>query len=115
MVTLHTVRVGTERALVDRIELERLVEIARRVEAVELVEVTDEIPVEGLMRLAQEGGSFDLLADAREDVYSREDLKVRYRCPGEESSCPPSPSPTSRGPRSAPPWSCPAPAAPAAT
>jgi len=79
MVKLHTVPVGTERALVDRKELDRLVEVARRVEEVELVEVTEDVPVEGLMRLAEGGGSFDFLADPREDIYRVDDLKVRYR------------------------------------
>jgi hypothetical protein len=31
------------------------------------------------MRLVQEGGSFSYLADPREDVYTLNDLKVRYR------------------------------------
>ncbi len=79
MVKVHTQQVGTEKALVDRKELQRLVEVARQVEEVEVIEVQDDLPVEGLMRLVQDGGSFDFLADPREDIYSLEDLKVRYR------------------------------------
>ena len=79
MVKVHAQQVGNEKALVDRKELERLVEVARRVEEVELVEVNDDLPVEGLMQLVQDGGSFGFLADPREDIYTLDDLKVRYR------------------------------------
>lgn len=79
MVRVHAQPVGAAKALVDRADLQRLVEAARRVEEVELVETEDGLPTEGLMRLAQEGGSFDFLADPREDLYSLSDLKVRYR------------------------------------
>ncbi len=79
MIKVHAQQVDSERALVDRAELERLIAVARQVEEVELIEVQDDLPAEGLMRLAQEGGSFSFLADPREDVYTLNDLKVRYR------------------------------------
>lgn len=79
MVKVHAQSVGAEKALVDRAELRRLIEVDGRVEEVELVELPDDLPPEGLLQLAQTGGSFDYLADPREDVYSLSDLKVRYR------------------------------------
>ncbi len=79
MVKVHTQQVGPESALVDRAELDRLIAVARQVEEVEVIEVHDDLPAEGLMRLAQEGGSFSFLTDPREDVYTLNDLKVRYR------------------------------------
>ena len=79
MVKVHAQQVGAEKTLVDRKELQRLIDVARQVEEVELIEVQDDLPVEGLMRLVQDGGSFDFLADPREDIYSLDDLKVRYR------------------------------------
>jgi len=79
MVKVHTVPAGPGKALVDRAELNRLIEAARKVEEVELIEAGDDLPAEGLMRLAGESGSFDYLLDPREDVYSVNDLKVRYR------------------------------------
>ena len=78
MVRVHAQPVGAEKVLVDRGELERLVEVARRVEDVELIEVRDDVPVEGLMQLVRESRSFDFLADPREDIYTVDDLKVRY-------------------------------------
>ena len=79
MVKVHTQQVGPEKALVDRGELQRLIEVARQGEEVEVIEVQDDLPTEGLMRLVEEGGSFSYLADPREDVYTLNDLKVRYR------------------------------------
>jgi hypothetical protein len=75
---VHAQQVGPGKALVDRGELQRLIEVARQVEEVELIEVQDDVPTEGLMRRVQEGGSFSYLADPREDVYTLNDLKVRY-------------------------------------
>jgi len=79
MVKVHAQPAGPGKALVDRGELQRLIEVARQVEEVELIEVQEDLPTEGLMRLVQEGGSFSYLADPREDVYTLNDLKVRYR------------------------------------
>lgn len=79
MVKVHAQQVGPEKALVDRGELQRLIDVARQVEEVELIEVQDDLPTEGLMRLVKESGSLSFLADPREDVYTLNDLKVRYR------------------------------------
>jgi hypothetical protein len=78
MVTIHAQTAG-EKAIVDRKELQRLIDVARRVEQVELIEAADDLPIEGLMRLVQEGGSLAFLEDPREDIYTLEDLRVRYR------------------------------------
>jgi len=40
---------------------------------------TDDLPATEIAKLAESGGAFDFLADAEEDIYSDEDLKVRYR------------------------------------
>jgi len=79
MVRVHAQQVGAEKTLVDRAELQQLINVARQVEEVELIEVEDDLPIEGLMRLVQEGESFNFLADPREDVYTLNDLKVRYQ------------------------------------
>lgn len=80
MVRIHAEPVGPDKALVSREELGKLIEAARKVEEVELIEsVVDDLPVEGLARIAAEGGSFRFLEDPREDLYTVKDLKVRYR------------------------------------
>ena len=78
MVRVHAQQVGVEKALVDREELQRLIDVARKVEEVELIDLQDDLPTEGMMRLVQEGGSFRFLEDSREDIYTLSDLKVRY-------------------------------------
>ncbi|MFZ1059217.1 MAG: hypothetical protein WAP47_08485 [Candidatus Rokuibacteriota bacterium] len=57
----------------------KLIEVARKVEEVELLELGDDLPIAGLERIAVEGGSFRFLEDSGEDLYSVDDLKVRYR------------------------------------
>jgi hypothetical protein len=79
MVRLHTTPAGPGKMLVDRAELDRLIEAARQVEDVELIEGGDDVSTEGLMRLVEGAGSFEHLLDPREDIYSVNDLKVRYR------------------------------------
>ncbi len=39
----------------------------------------DDVPAAEIAKLAEAGGAFDFLADPDEDIYSDEDLKVRYR------------------------------------
>jgi len=77
MTTVHAQAIG-DQALLPRAELERLVELARRHEDVELQIDEDEVSTHDLMRLAETGGAFDWLAD-QEDLYSEADLTVRYR------------------------------------
>lgn len=79
MVKIHAEPVGPDKALVNRDELRRLIEAARKVEEVEFIESADDLPIEGLTRLVAEGGSFEFLRDPREDIYTLKDLKVRYR------------------------------------
>ena len=79
MVKIHAEPVGPDKALVSLEELGKLIEAARKVEEVEVVEFDDDLPAEGLMRIATEGGSFQFLEDPREDLYTVDDLKVRYR------------------------------------
>lgn len=77
MTILHAQLIG-DKTVLPRVELERLVALARRSEEIELRLETDETPTVGVMRLAEEGKAFDWLAE-EEDLYSVEDLKVRYR------------------------------------
>jgi len=79
MIRVHTHFIGPDKAIVDRKELERLVEAARQAEEVQLIESDDDLPPAGLMRLVEAGGSFRFLEDPREDIYTADDLKVRYR------------------------------------
>ncbi len=56
MVRIHAEPVGPDKALVNRQELGKLIEVARKVEEVELLELGDDLPIAGLERIAAEGG-----------------------------------------------------------
>ena len=77
MTTLHAQLIG-DKAVLPRAEFERLVELARRSEEVELQTDEEDVPTVGIMRLAEQGRAFDWLAE-EEDLYNVNDLKVRYR------------------------------------
>jgi hypothetical protein len=67
-----------DQAVLPQAEFERLLELARQADAVELKLENDDLPTLGIMGLAEQGGAFDWLAN-EEDLYSVADLKVRYR------------------------------------
>jgi len=77
MTTVHVELIGNK-AMLSRGDLEQLMELARRTEAVEIETNEEDIPTVGIVRLAEPGGAFDWLAD-EEDIYSIEDLRVRYQ------------------------------------
>ena len=72
MTTIQAQIVG-DNALVPRTDFERLVEIARRSEAIEVQVGPDDLPTTDIMRLAEQGGAFQFWLDAGEDIYSLED------------------------------------------
>ncbi len=72
MTTIHVQEVG-EQALIPRAELERLLQLARRVEAIEVESAADDITTQDLMHLAQVGGSFDFWHEDGEDIYTLND------------------------------------------
>lgn len=72
MTKIHAQLVG-DKALVPRSDLERLVELARRSESIDLQMIEDDIPTLAMMRLAEQGGAFDFLKEQGEDVYTAED------------------------------------------
>ena len=76
MTIVHTQLVG-DKAVLPRTEFEQLVELARQSEKIELEVDEDDLPAIGIMRLAEQGRAFDWLAD-EEDLYTLNDLKVRY-------------------------------------
>ena len=72
MTTIHVEEVGS-RAVIDRDELNKLLELARRSEPVEMEIADDEVTARDLMRLADAGGSFDFWHDEGEDIYTLND------------------------------------------
>jgi hypothetical protein len=72
MITIHVQLMG-DRALVPRSDLQRLVELARMTEPVELKVSSEELTTADMMRLAERGGAFDFWNEAGEDIYSLRD------------------------------------------
>jgi len=60
-------------ALIDRGDLDRLLELARRSEEVRLETAEDDLPTITQMRLAEQGGAFDFWKEPAEDIYSLQD------------------------------------------
>ncbi len=60
-------------AMLPRNEFERLVELARKSEDVEVYLQEDDTPTQSIMRLAEQGGAFDFWQDEGENIYSAED------------------------------------------
>jgi hypothetical protein len=77
MTTVHAQILG-DKAVLPRAELERLLELARQSEQVELQTQDDDSLNAGILWLAKKSGTFDWLAE-EEEIYSINDLKVRYR------------------------------------
>ncbi len=59
-----------DKAVLRREELERLVELARRAEKIDLELREDDVPTQGLMGLAERGGAFDFWNENSEEIYS---------------------------------------------
>jgi hypothetical protein len=74
MTTIHAQLVG-DKAMLPRHELERLLALARQIEAVEVQMQEDDVPTLSIMRLAEQGGAFDFWREEGEDIYSIHDGK----------------------------------------
>ena len=72
MATIHAQLIG-DQALLPRSELERLVELARQSEAIDLELQEDDVPTRAIMRLAEQGGAFDFWKEEGENIYSAQD------------------------------------------
>lgn len=72
MTTIQAQLIG-ENALVTRTDFDRLVEIARRSEAINLQMIGGDVLTEDMMRLAEQGGSFEFWNDPGEEIYSLAD------------------------------------------
>ena len=74
---IQTINHSENQVIISQEDLRKLIEIAEKVEPIEIEEI--DFQTEDLMRLAENGGALDFLSDEREDVYSVDDLKVKYK------------------------------------
>lgn len=75
---METFKIKTTVKKNHKIELEN-VPFENGEEVIVSVSQKSEIPIEDIMKLENKGGAFDFLNNPREDIYSVNDLKVRYK------------------------------------
>jgi hypothetical protein len=72
MTRIDAQRMGNN-VLIPQQDLERLVQLAQQHEEIELHVHDDDTPTYEIMRLIEQGGSFDFWMEEGEDIYSAED------------------------------------------
>ena len=72
MTTIHIQCIG-DKALLPQSELEQLIELAQRSEAITVQRQEEDVPTLGIMRLIEQGGAFDFWKEDGEDIYSAAD------------------------------------------
>ena len=60
-------------AMLPRSEFERLIDLARKSEEIEVQLQEDDTLTQSIMRLAEQGGAFDFWREEGENIYSAED------------------------------------------
>ncbi|MEP7037259.1 MAG: hypothetical protein ABI891_02855 [Acidobacteriota bacterium] len=76
---IQTKTFGENQIIISASDLQKLIEMAQKVEPIEIEMEEADLQTKDLMRLAENGGAFDFLHDEREDIYTLDDLKVRYK------------------------------------
>ena len=79
MLRFEIERISPTQAIISLESLNTLIDVAKKVDEIEIDEIINDLPIEGLMRLAETSGAFDFLEDEKEDIYRVDDLKVRYQ------------------------------------
>lgn len=74
---IQTRNFGENQVIISSEDLAQLLEFARKVTPIE-IEETD-FDSRDLMRLAETNGALDFLHDERENIYTANDLKVKYK------------------------------------
>jgi hypothetical protein len=70
--TIHAQLIG-DQAVLPRSELERLLEIARQSEPIEVEFSEQDVSTREMMRLAEQGGAFEFWKEEAENIYSAQD------------------------------------------
>ncbi len=76
---IQTQSYGENKAVISIADLQKLVELANKIEPIEFKVIESDFDSAELMRLAETGGAMDFLNDESEDIYSVADLKVSYK------------------------------------
>jgi hypothetical protein len=72
MTIIHAQWIG-EQAVLPKQDFERLLELARRSESVDVQVTDDDLSAQAMMRLAESSGAFEFWNAAAEEIYSVQD------------------------------------------
>jgi len=79
MINIEIKKISSDKVIVDLESIKKLISIAEKIDKVNLIETEEDISTNELMKLTEKNGSFDFLNDKKEDLYSINDLKVKYK------------------------------------
>jgi hypothetical protein len=79
MISIDANIILPDKILLNRSEFEMLIKKIRESEEVVINEISSAISIDDIMKLEERSGSFDYLSDEKEDIYTVNDLKVRYK------------------------------------
>jgi hypothetical protein len=78
MISIETSSIPPDKVVLKRDSFLKLLEKVREIEEVEVTEVN--FPsIDEIMKLQMESGAFDFLMNENEDIYTVNDLKVKYK------------------------------------
>lgn len=72
-------RISVHKGIVDLEVLKKIVNTAKKIKKIKLTEKISDISTSGLMILSEQGKALDFLKEKKEDIYTINDLKVRYK------------------------------------
>jgi hypothetical protein len=72
MTRVHAQLIG-DKAIISKDELDQLIELARKSEKVDLDIQEEDVPTIGIMKLAEQSGSFNFWKDDEENIYTDSD------------------------------------------
>jgi len=72
-------KISKNKAIIDLEVIKELVKKAKKGDKINIIEKEEDISAKDLMKLSEKGGAFDFLNDVGEDIYTIDDLKVKYR------------------------------------
>ena len=79
MLRLEIERISPTQAIISLEALNTLIDAAQKVDEVEINEIRNDLPIEGLMILEETSGAFDFLKDEKEDIYTVDDLDEKLK------------------------------------
>ncbi len=78
MISIETSTIPPDKVLLNKEQFMKLVENARKIEEVIIKEI-EFLTTNEIMKMQLDSGAFDFLFDEKEDIYTVNDLKIKYK------------------------------------